>query len=207
MEKLFETQGTLALFVIFFIPGFISLKVYDLFIPGEQRDFSKSFFDAVAYSSLNFVPFLWLIAIVRSGSVTPSRLYVAMILVLVLMPVGWAILLLQIRRLPAAVKHFGSPKRVWDDVFAKRPEPEFWVIVHLKDGTRIGGLYGRKSLASRSPAAPDIYIEELWDVDASGGFTGKRVQSTSGILIIGTEILAVEFFRYHEIEVSDARER
>ena len=58
MEKLFENQGTLGLFLIFFIPGFITLKVYDLLIPGEPRDFSKSLFDAIAYSSLNFRIFL-----------------------------------------------------------------------------------------------------------------------------------------------------
>ncbi len=31
----------LVLFLIFFIPGFVSIKVYDLLIPGEQRDFQN----------------------------------------------------------------------------------------------------------------------------------------------------------------------
>jgi hypothetical protein len=31
----------LTLFVIFFLPGFISMKVYDLLVPGERRDFSN----------------------------------------------------------------------------------------------------------------------------------------------------------------------
>lgn len=207
MEKLFESQGTLGLFLICFIPGFIALKVYDLLIPGEQRDFSKSLFDAVAYSSLNFAAFFWLIAIVRSGKLTPWQWYLAMFFLLIVMPAVWPFLYLRIRKFPVVAERFGSPKRVWDDVFAKRPEPESWIIVHLRDGRRIGGLYGRKSFASRSPAAPDIYLEELWEVDASGGFTGTRIESTSGILIMGTEILAVEFFRYDEVEVSNARER
>ena len=93
MEKLFETQGTLALFLIFFIPGFISLKVYDLLVPGERRDFSKSLFDAVAYSSLNFVALLWLIGIVRSGSLPPWLWYAAMFVLLIGMPAAWPILL------------------------------------------------------------------------------------------------------------------
>ena len=43
MEKLFDNQAAFALFLVFFVPGFISLKVYDLFIPSERRDFSKSY--------------------------------------------------------------------------------------------------------------------------------------------------------------------
>jgi hypothetical protein len=54
LENLFENQWTLALFLIFFVPGFISLKVYDLLIPSEARDFTKSVFDAIAYSTLSF---------------------------------------------------------------------------------------------------------------------------------------------------------
>jgi len=38
VEKLFEGNA-LFLFVIFFIPGFVSLKIYDLLVPGERRDF------------------------------------------------------------------------------------------------------------------------------------------------------------------------
>jgi hypothetical protein len=89
MEKLFENQSTLGLFLIFFIPGFITLKVYDLLIPGEARDFSKSLFDAVAYSSLNFAVFFWLIAIVRSGNLGPWQWYPAMFFLLIVMPALW----------------------------------------------------------------------------------------------------------------------
>ena len=39
MENLFKNQETFALFLIFFVPGFISIMVYDLRIPGERRDF------------------------------------------------------------------------------------------------------------------------------------------------------------------------
>lgn len=53
MEKIFE-GNSLLLFLIFFIPGFVSFKIYDLLVPGERRDFSKSAFDAIAYSALNF---------------------------------------------------------------------------------------------------------------------------------------------------------
>jgi len=65
---------------------------------------------------------------------------------------------------------------------------------HLKDDRRIGGLYGDNSYASHSPAPPEIYLEETWHVDEKG-FTGARVKSTAGVLIQGSDIQAIEFFR------------
>jgi hypothetical protein len=196
MEKLFETQGTLALFLVFFIPGFITLKVYDLLVPGEGRDFSKSLFDAVAYSSLNFVALLWLIGIVRSGSLPPWLWYATMFVLLIGMPAAWPVLFLRMRRQPWIARRIASPyARVWDDFFANRTP--YWVIIHLKDQRRIGGLYRGKSFASHSPAPPEIYLEEVWMLDENGGFTDSRVDSTAGVLIMGTEILALEFFRYN----------
>lgn len=196
MEKLFETQGTLALFLIFFIPGFITLKVYDLLVPGQERDFSKSLFDAVAYSSLNFAALLWLIGIVRSGSLPPWLWYTAMFALLIGMPAAWPVLFLRMRKHPMVARRIASPNaRVWDDIFGKRTP--YWVIVHLKDQRRIGGLYGGKSFTSHSPAPPEIYLEEVWKLGENGGFTDSRVDSTAGILIMGAEILALEFFQYN----------
>src|SRR5882762_4597151 len=65
VEKLFEGNA-LFLFLVFFIPGFVSLKIYDLLVPGERRDFSKSAFDAIAYSALNFAILLPLILLMQS---------------------------------------------------------------------------------------------------------------------------------------------
>ena len=196
MEQLFENREALALFLILFIPGFISLKVYDLLIPSERRDFTKSLFDAMAYTALNFAALLWLIALVRSGRLNPWQWYMAMFVLLIGMPALWPVLFLQIRKHPIISRRLKSPNaRVWDDIFAKRTP--YWVIVHLKDQRRVGGLYGGKSFTSHSPAPPEIYLEQVWHLDQSGGFSGTVVTSTAGILIMGTDILALEFFEYN----------
>ena len=52
-------------------------------------------------------------------------------------------------------------------------------------------------MTSHSPAAPEIYLEEVWKLDENGGFTDSRIDSTAGILIMGAEIVALEFFRYN----------
>jgi hypothetical protein len=119
-----------------------------------------------------------------------------MFFLLIGVPALWPIVFLQLRKHLWASDRIASPNaRVWDDIFAKRTP--YWVIVHLKDQRRIGGLYAGKSFTSHSPAPPEIYLEQVWHVDADGGFTGKMVDSTSGIPVIGTEIQALEFFRYN----------
>lgn len=45
--------NNLFLLLLFFFPGFVSLKVYDLLVPNEKRNFSHDFLDAVSYSILN----------------------------------------------------------------------------------------------------------------------------------------------------------
>ena len=51
------------LFVVLFIPGFISIKVYELLIASEKRDFSTSIAEAIAYSAINFAILWWPISI------------------------------------------------------------------------------------------------------------------------------------------------
>jgi hypothetical protein len=47
MEKLFEQQARLALFLLVFVPGFLMIQVYDLLVPSPRRDFSKNLFEAI----------------------------------------------------------------------------------------------------------------------------------------------------------------
>ena len=54
----------------------------------------------------------------------------------------------------------------WDYVFSRRQA--YWVIVHLRDGRKIGGRFDRKSFASSYPADEQIYIEEVWRLDEDG---------------------------------------
>jgi hypothetical protein len=84
--------------------------------------------------------------------------------------------------------------RAWDCLFQKREC--YWVIVHLKDERRFGGLYAFESFASSSPAPAEIYLEETWNLDEDGRFI-SRVESTAGMLVSGDQIMALEFFKYN----------
>jgi hypothetical protein len=130
MEKLFENQQALALFLLFFVPGFISLKTYDQLVPGETRDFSKAIYDAIAYSALNFGLLFWLFDFILSHSLARFWWYCSWFMVLVIFPVAWPILLITIRRHRCITKFMLNPNpRAWDCLFQKREC--YWVIVHL----------------------------------------------------------------------------
>jgi len=66
------TAERLGLFLAVFMPGFVSVKVYDMLIPGEPRDFSKSVFEVVGYSVLNYAALFWLVALLQKGHVAPA---------------------------------------------------------------------------------------------------------------------------------------
>lgn len=120
MEKLFEHEQVLALFLVFFVPGFLSLKVYDLLVPGERRDFSRAVFDAVAYSALNFGVLLPLIALMRSSSLPAFWWYACAFVILVACPIAWPFALLRFLQIPWVAKRVVNPiPRVWDCIFGE----------------------------------------------------------------------------------------
>ena len=153
MEKLFDS-GSLSLFLIFFVPGFVALKVYDLFVPSERRDFSKSIYDAAAFSALNFA-FLWpLVRLVLSAGFQAAHPFLEIVLIFVLlliMPAAWPVIwvkwLLRWRTLSKQIVH--PHDKAWDYFFAQR-EP-VWMILHMKDMGRIGGRFGEMCLHRRIP--------------------------------------------------------
>ncbi len=183
-------------FLIFFLPGFISMKVYDLMVPGEPRDFSKSLMEAISYSTLNFAALFWLIAIIQSGDFFRAHfiLYsLAVILIMVLAPAFWSILFLWLSKWRRISRYFVHPiRKPWDYVFGKRIP--YWVIVHLKSGEKIRGRFGLDSFASSNPADEQIYLEEVWNLDQDDQFLSP-VERSTGIILMNDEIRAVEFFR------------
>src|SRR5437899_2451229 len=134
VEKLFEGNALL-LFLIFFIPGFVSLKIYDLLVPGERRDFSKSAFDAIAYSALNFAILLPLILFMQSEFLFVHHrnwsVFVAYFVLLVF-PAVWPFVLTKVAATRFFLRYFVNPTpSACDYLFGKREQ--FWVIVHPKD--------------------------------------------------------------------------
>ena len=186
----------LALFLIFFIPGFISMKIYDLLIPGEKRDFSSAVFEAVAFSALNFAALSWLIILIHSSDFYKNHqvwYFVILFCILFLFPIIWAILIARLLKWRKLTKYIINPTpKPWDAVFGRRES--YWVIIHLKDGRKIGGKYDTNSCASSYPVEEQIYLEQVWQLDEKGRFTNPLDRS-EGIIVLNKDISSIEFFK------------
>jgi len=191
------SSETLRLILIFFVPGFISMKVYDLLIPSEKRDFSKSLFEAISFSCVNFALTYWAIVAIHSGNFQdtyPFYFYISSILILFIAPILWPLLYLKIISLPFFKNRTIHPiPKPWDYVFSQ--QKPYWIIIHLKDGRRIGGLYGAESFASSYPSNEQIYLEKVWYLDEKGKFI-EPVERSEGIILSKEDFEAIEYFQY-----------
>ena len=108
------------------------------------------------------------------------------------MPIIWPLLFLKIAYWKPVSKHIINPlPKPWDYIFKKGET--FWVIVHLKDGRKVGGRYDKHSFASSYPEKEEIYLEEVWELADNGKFI-KPIERSKGIIILGKEISLIEMF-------------
>tara|TARA_Y100000296_G_scaffold26814_1_gene31497 strand:+ start:1366 stop:1971 length:606 start_codon:yes stop_codon:yes gene_type:complete len=185
----------LLLFVLFVIPGFISLKVYELLNPAMRTDSSKQLIDVIAYSCLNYAllsPFIYWLCNVEK--INPNLLYPSLVFMLFIAPLLWVALWQGIRRKHFIQKFIPHPtSQAWDFVFSKRKP--YWIKVTLISGRQIAGLYSSQSFTSSSPHPQQIYMEETWILNKDGGFDRPKNQ-TAGVLILATDIECVELIDY-----------
>ena len=184
------------LFLIIFLPGFISLKVYDLIVPSVPRDFSKSFFEVIAYTAFNYGIFFWPIThgytLLLENNIN-AIFYLVVTLVILIGPIIWPVILVYILRNSALKKYvIDSRAKPWDYVFDKRES--YWIIVHLLNGEMIAGIYDEHSFTSSFPAEEQIYLEEVWKIDKLKTFI-KPVAKSRGIIIFNNAIASVELFK------------
>lgn len=183
----------LLIFIAFVIPGFISLKVYSIFIADTNRDTSKQLIDAVAYSCINYAVCLPLLFFTTNHEFSASHEYwfiVSSLYMILINPILLSWIWLKVRKSKIikgnSIHPIGKP---WDYVFAQ--EQPFWVKVTLKNGEVLGGKYSDKSFASSAPNEEQIYLEETWILSETGKFERPK-NGTAGIIILASEISHVE---------------
>ena len=191
--------GNIGVLLFFIVPGFISMKVYDLLVPRKRRDFSKGLLEMLVFGSINFALLFWPFAATLNqdfASNHPICQYLILLLLLLLAPIAWPSVYLWLIRRPWIAGRIVPPSEgPWDDVFRESQERQegFWVIVHMRDGRMFGGKYGAASFASEYPAKKQIYLEELWELNDDGSF-GKKIPDSRGALFLEDSFEVIEFF-------------
>jgi len=184
------------LFTIFFVPGFVYLKAYRLFIAETRTDFSKDLYEAIGISLINAIIFLPILSLLNTKNIVANctLLYLLIVFVVtIVVPFCEAWMLYKLSKTKWFSKSLLTLNNsAWDDFFAKRKD--YWVIVTLKSGRKIAGKYAAKSYTSAYPAPKEIYLEEVWELKKDNTF-GKKVNQTHGILITENEISTIEFYR------------
>lgn len=184
----------LILFIAFFIPGFISIKVYDIFIPSEKKNAQNTILDAVTYSCINYALLSWLLYIdIRFAFQQKLPLVHSLILLLVLFvsPVLLAFFYMWLRKTKIVREYIPHPiQKPWDYFFGK--QESYWVIIELNDGTKIGGIYDSDSFASSFPAEEQIYLQQVWEIEDRKFI--KPIERSRGIIVSGGNIKHIEFF-------------
>lgn len=200
-------KGKLFLFVLFIMPGFISMRVYRLFHPSADSDTSKVLIDVVSYSCINFSLLLIPIYLIEINNIFishPVLYYLFYLFVLIIIPVLLPIILLKIRSCEKVKRVLPHPiGRSWDYFFSIRQC--CWVLVTLKNGKKYGGYYGSQSFASNSPEPEQIYLEKHWALDDDGDFD-HELADTLGIIILTNEIESVEFIKVKTLEPNNSEE-
>lgn len=191
------SEETVRLIFVFFVPGFISMKIYDMLVPSDRRDFSKSMLEAVSFSCINFAILYWPIVAIHSNDFQYLHqlwYYIISLVILFVFPIAWPFIFLRTLSLRLVRRKIIDPiLKPWDRVFRQRED--YWVVVHLKDGRMVGGRYGSKSTASSYPADEQIFIEEVWSIDQKSGTFLTRVDQTGGMLISKGDFEIIEFFK------------
>lgn len=201
------TLETFGLFLALVWPGLLAVNVYRLIVPGPKFEWKDSVTQGVFYTVVNYMltfPIALFVIRTENLSVHPFLYWLALALVLlaapVVLPFGW-IWLLRRRWISKLVQSpYPTP---WDWYFSRR-QPVF-LLIHLADGSLVGGYWGEGSYASSYPDQGDLYVSAAYKVDEHGRF-GAPIDHTDGLLIRKDQYRYIELFRVPITEVANEQE-
>lgn len=76
------------------------------------------------------------------------------------------------------------------DYSLSRVKPDTFVLITLKDGSQVAGLFDERSFASSDTTERDILIGEVWSINYDGPWTQER--PSKSILICGGDVRFIE---------------
>lgn len=177
--------ATLLAFVVFIVPGFVSLRTYELLRGGAGRKINEAIVDVVVYSLVTDVvalPLLLLTALIPNVVVRIIASAVAALASLVGLPILLGRSWFRLQQHLSRSGIIGHPSyKPWDEIFTRivREKREVGVILTLPDGRKFGGKYVDPGFASEYPADEQLLLGESWSIDQE---TGRFVERAAGEL-------------------------
>lgn len=144
--------------VLWIIPGFISIKVWSMIVATTRKKASEIVIECIIASFFNSIIYTLIKFILREDVVIQKIWF---ILGTFILPIFLPFILKKILDINWISNLIIDPvPKAWDKIFSSGER--FFVIIHMKDGQRVGGFYGENSYVSSYPEIQDIYIESVW---------------------------------------------
>jgi hypothetical protein len=183
--------------VSLFAPGMIMLWAHSRVKAGPTPDIQERLI-AYAVASTAYFAAISPLFYVQAGLVLPKWLWAILHYALLPSILGWAIAFASqagweyrlAKRLSLQFSH--RIPTAWDFTFSQIVE-DTYVLATLKDGSRIGGIYGPASFASSSKDERDILIGDVWTVDDEHDW--HRADPPRSALLCGGDIHYIEIFQ------------
>lgn len=186
----------------FIVPGFILQSILSVFVPRKSVPTQISFIRFLTLSCFNYAFCSWLIYLIFQSEVFlthPIRTALAWAYIILLSPILLGLISGYFSQKEFIRKIFFSiglnPIHViptaWDYKFSNIKEA-VWLLVTLKDGSTVAGLFGAKSFASSETDERDLYIQDVFRIPDKGQW--ERVTNNAGIWVKGDQIKHIEFW-------------
>jgi hypothetical protein len=204
---LIEAPEAVILLLYLVLPGYITVKVYDLLAPGERRSLGDTIIDILAWSFMLMLLWFWPFVTLYVYADSLARwlhyliAFVLTILAVFVTPILAANLIYTVRhrnfiRGAAKGSSTTASPTSWDWFFSEKAN-NYYVRFHLKTGEKLGGYYGENSYATSFPHEQEVYIEEEWHLDEDGKFT-EPIEGTKGALVTREDCSLVQFLEVRE---------
>lgn len=200
---------TLYASLLLVVPGFLIDFFSRKSVPRESMSNDKNLLYYLSLSGLNYG--LWIIPaflIYESGFylVHPLRTVALVFFAVLVTPLLISILISfsytfgwerWIREKVFHVRYIDPIPTAWESMLVQKDKPE-WVMIQLKDGNTVGGIYSSQSYGSSDLAHQDFFLEQVCVFDAKNN-AWQFVAHSKGMYIPAEQITLIEFWEAEEV--------
>jgi Family of unknown function (DUF6338) len=209
--KTFETLGGITVegffaFAALIVPGFISLRVYEMRRGGEARKASEVLLDLVVYSLVtDVVAFaaLSLVAVTVPAAFQPLVKPSVAAVVMLVVPAAVAFVFFELRRRMISTGLVrDATDKPWDRFFERAREFDGTIgaILTMRDGRKIGARLIDPSYTSSYPAAEQALFGEVWTIDPERATFVEAAPGSCGLLVDKADCQTIEFVRWADVD-------